>query len=412
MAPQLSICIPTYNRRGYLEGVLAALAPIRARVDAEVVVSDDASSDDTASFLGDLAARDRGLRVLRQPKRLGGFANTIEVLRAARGRFTVYHADDDRLAEDGLVEALGFLEANPAYAAYYAPVQTVDLATDQLGALGLHTAEVADFDHAHRLELVAYVAAGLTPEHAVYRTTALASVAYDPQIYWSLILLHAALNGGRVRFAPTPFYRATLSHWPGELRPQLFQQMMADMASWETFRAGLEMILAAQPGILAERARIAQARALIDRSIGQRQSLALDFLSAQARWIEFIDVYRVLALRDALPRAFADLDLLRLSMNAIATVILSHASLHGFARVVLTGLRELAPILTEALGATLPVSTAPELAAVAADAGTLLVVADAAMAEAAVARGAARHAVRDFAALYAAYDLLAAGAPV
>ena len=71
------------------------------------------------------------MRVYKQPKRIGGFANTLFVLRAARARFTVYHADDDRLNHDGVVQALDFMAGHPDYSALYAPVETYDLATDQ-----------------------------------------------------------------------------------------------------------------------------------------------------------------------------------------------------------------------------------------------------------------------------------------
>jgi glycosyltransferase involved in cell wall biosynthesis len=405
--PQLSICIPTYNRCGYLEQVLAALAPIRARVDAEIVVSDDASSDDTAEFLAGFAAREPRVRLYRQPKRIGGFANTIFVLRAARGRFTVYHGDDDRLAEDGLVDALAFLEAHPGYAALYAPVEGYDLATNRSLGYGLYTEQAFDFDHERRIDLIAYVSAGLTPEHAVYRTAGLASVIHDPQIYWSLSLLDAALRAGTIRFVPKPFYRAIQSHWPGERRDQMFQGLMADIIAWETFRSGLEAILAAQPGGLAQRERFAQARAQIDRTLAQRQGVALDFLSAQRRWVEFVHIYRVLAMRGALPRAFPTTDLLRISLQAVAALISDYRALHGFGRVILAGLGDTAGVLVDMLDIEPGVvSTAPDLAATGAPGDdTLLVVADRAMADAALGCGYWGHAVRDFAALFAAYDL-------
>ncbi len=63
MAPIL-IIIPAYNERGRIGPVLDAIA--RAPVDADVVVIDDASSDDTAA-----EARQRGAKVLRHGINLG-----------------------------------------------------------------------------------------------------------------------------------------------------------------------------------------------------------------------------------------------------------------------------------------------------------------------------------------------------
>src|SRR5581483_10171769 len=119
----------TYNRRRYLEAGLAALAPLRDRLALEIVISDDCSPDDTGAFLAGLAARDPAIRVLDRPTRLGAFANTIFVMRGARGRYAVYHADDDRLDHDGLVETIAWLDAHPEVAASYAPIDGYDLAT-------------------------------------------------------------------------------------------------------------------------------------------------------------------------------------------------------------------------------------------------------------------------------------------
>jgi hypothetical protein len=410
--PLLSICIPTYNRRTYLEGVLAALAPIRARIDAEIVVSDDASTDDTASFLAAFAAREPQVRMIRQTRRLGGFANTIEVVRAARGRFAVYHGDDDRLAADGLTEALDFLQAHPDHAAVYAPVDSYDLATGRSLGHGLHATEVLEFDTNRRVELIDYICLGLTPEHAVYRTDALVGVIHDPQIYWSLTLLAAALRGGKVRFALTPFYRAVQSHWPGERRDQLFHRLMADTLAWETFRAGLEVILTAQTGLLAQPERLAAVRARIDGTIGQRQGMALDFLITQQRAVEFVHAYRMLALRGALPHAFAPAILFGVTVQAVGQVLADYRALHGFARIVLVGLGDVGALMTSLVpdDEQAIMVTAPDLAAAGApDADTLLVVADRRGVEAALARGFSAHATRDFAALLAAFDL--AGLP-
>jgi len=408
MEPLLSICIPTYNRRVYLENTIAALAPILARAPVEIVVSDDASSDDTPAFLAELAAREPRARIVRQPKRLGGFANTLFVLRAARGRFAVYNADDDRLVADAVLATVGFLEANPDYSAVYAPVEGFDITSDRSTGLSAHTAETVDFDARQRLDLIAYICLGLMPEHAVYRTAGLHGVMPDPQIYWSLTLLDAALCHGKVRFTPAPFYRATYSHWIGEQRDQLFERLLADTLSWETFRFGLEMILIGQPDGHAQPSRLSQTRALIDQSIGKRQGVALDFLAAQARWVEFVHAYRMLSVRGALPREFPELELFRASINAVAAVIADHRLIHGFDRVMLVGLPDFAVVLAETLAAmAISVASAPNLESVPAGEGVLLVVADGAMAEQTVGLGVPHHAVRNFAALYATYDLTA-----
>lgn len=405
-AAVLSICIPTYNRLDYLRGVVEALDPLRARLPVELVISDDASSDGSPAWLDALAARDSAVRIYHQPRRLGGFANTAFVLRAARARFAVYHGDDDRLAEDAVVDRIGWLKAHPRHAAVYAPVDSYDLATGTSLGVGLHSAQVMEFDHATRAELVAYVGLGLTPEHAIYRSDCLRRVGFDARIYWSLAFLDAALQAGTVRFEPQPYYRAIQSHWPGERRPQLGNEVMADLITWETFRAGLEMILARQPGIAGQPERLAAGRAQIGESIRRRQDAALDFLAAHGRWVEFVDSYRILAARQALPRQFPRAGLVSATLRAIGVVLAEQGALTGRRRVVLVGLDDGAAALVEALR---EVGIA-EVAAVGAPSdddatNSLLVAADADQAEALVAVGVPAHAVFDFAALFQGFDL-------
>jgi hypothetical protein len=404
MAAVLSICIPTYNRLDYVRGVIEALDSLRTRLAVELVISDDASSDGTPAYLDALAARDPAVRVYHQPRRLGGFANTAFVLRAARGRFALYHGDDDRLAEDPLIDLIGWLKAHPKHSAIYAPVDCYDLATGCSLGVGFHSAQVMEFDHAMRAELVAYVLPGLTPEHAVYRSDCLRRVGYDARVYWSLGFLDAALQAGTVRFDTTPYYRAVGSHWPGERRPQLNIEVMTDLTTWETFGAGLEMILARQPGIAAHPERLQALRAQIAASICRRQGAALDYLRGHGRWIEFVDSYRILAARQALPRLFPVAELFDVTLRAIAAVLVEQGALTGRGRVVLVGLDDVGDVLAEALRA----AGLPVVIGVPSDddaASALMVAADAAQAEALVSVGVPAHAVFDVSALFQGFDL-------
>ena len=57
MSFQLSICIPTYNRKRNLSELLDVLAEIRGMADIEVIVSDNASTDGTKEYMEDLVKK-------------------------------------------------------------------------------------------------------------------------------------------------------------------------------------------------------------------------------------------------------------------------------------------------------------------------------------------------------------------
>ena len=100
-APLVTIGIPTYNRSASLEHAIgSALAQDYGAL--EVVVSDDASRDDTAAMVRGLARDDARLRLVVQPVNLGHARNFQAVLEASRGEYFMWLSDDDRL-EPGYV---------------------------------------------------------------------------------------------------------------------------------------------------------------------------------------------------------------------------------------------------------------------------------------------------------------------
>ena len=101
MTPLLSICIPTYQRAKLLAPTLARLAeltqPWCGRV--EVCLTDNASTDETATVIE--AFRPPGLRVkhTRQPENLGFSRNLAAAILLAEGEYLLCQGDDDALAE-------------------------------------------------------------------------------------------------------------------------------------------------------------------------------------------------------------------------------------------------------------------------------------------------------------------------
>ena len=93
--PFITIAIPTFNRASWLkECVLSALA--QSYPLFEVLVSDNASTDETPSVLRQLT--DPRLRIWRQKKNIGSLKNWNFCLTEARGDYIVFLSDDDRIA--------------------------------------------------------------------------------------------------------------------------------------------------------------------------------------------------------------------------------------------------------------------------------------------------------------------------
>lgn len=104
--PLVTIAIPTRDRCGHLRrAVSSALAQTYTRL--EVIVSDNASTDETAAYLA--ALHDPRIRVLLQPVNLGLNGNWRACLDAARGEYFLLLSDDDLLDPTAIEELMASL---------------------------------------------------------------------------------------------------------------------------------------------------------------------------------------------------------------------------------------------------------------------------------------------------------------
>jgi abequosyltransferase len=108
----LSICIPTFNRAPFLAELLDSIVS-QSHPEVEVVVSDDASPDDTAEVAKSYGNRIPNYRVIRQPANIGLDRNFLAVVEAASGDFVWLMGDDDRLEPGGIDRVLEALERWP-----------------------------------------------------------------------------------------------------------------------------------------------------------------------------------------------------------------------------------------------------------------------------------------------------------
>lgn len=107
-APLLSICIPTYNRANFIGDTLSSIIT-QLTPDCEIVISDNASTDETADVIRGHAKACAQLRYYRQPSNVGSDRNYDFAVRKARGKYCWLMSDDDefKLGAIGLViEAL------------------------------------------------------------------------------------------------------------------------------------------------------------------------------------------------------------------------------------------------------------------------------------------------------------------
>src|ERR1700752_5036117 len=106
----VTIAIPTFNRAAWLKGCLIS-ALSQTYQNFEVLVSDNASTDETAEVLDELG--DPRVRVVRQKTNIGLIPNWNACLAEAKGDYVVFVADDDRIAPWMLERCMGLVEREP-----------------------------------------------------------------------------------------------------------------------------------------------------------------------------------------------------------------------------------------------------------------------------------------------------------
>lgn len=99
--PRASVIVPVYGQLAMTLDCLAALALHSGEVEMEVIVVDDASTDDTPRVLPGI----EGLRYQRMPANAGFIAACNEGARLARGEFLVF-LNNDTLVQPGWLQAL------------------------------------------------------------------------------------------------------------------------------------------------------------------------------------------------------------------------------------------------------------------------------------------------------------------
>ena len=313
----LSICIPTFQRALILEDCLARLSPELDKIEggAEVVVSDNASTDESWGVVAAAGETDHRIRYDRLPENRGGHANYRNCVRLARGDIIVCLADDDTIIGEALNEHVQRMAAEPNLASIY----TDSIAWDDQAKVELHRyfglTEPVEFEN-QPLELVNFVLEKmLPPEIGVFRKDALiraqvpAARAFG---YHANLMRFAALC--KVRFDPLAFYREHRIMRPGLSRPNTANMDMALQYIGDEQRLGLEaMVLLALQDAGMDRLPDdwrANVHAAIDRMLHTRTTLEIQRAVDRGDFILAVELRRRQVLWHGSGDVQADVDYL------------------------------------------------------------------------------------------------------
>jgi glycosyltransferase involved in cell wall biosynthesis len=206
-APTLSIGMPVYNGAKYLEHTLECLRKMDFAGEVEVLVSDNASTDETPDVIRAAAAEDPRIRYVRQSVNLGPADNFNYVFRHTTGEFFTWLASDDLFEANYHQRMVDLLRSRAGTAGAMARVRLVD----EHNQLMEHADEPFDGDHPDPIErFIRY--AGFNHfcqySYSVVRRSAMEKTRLLLP-FWSsdrLWCAELALNGLMLRDPETLFY--------------------------------------------------------------------------------------------------------------------------------------------------------------------------------------------------------------
>ena len=112
MAATLSVVLPNYNHAQFVARALQSLTA-QERAPDEIIVVDDASTDDSVRVIEGFAASASSVSLLRNAENLGVNPTLERGLRAARGKYIYFAAADDFVLPGFFETAVRRLDANP-----------------------------------------------------------------------------------------------------------------------------------------------------------------------------------------------------------------------------------------------------------------------------------------------------------
>lgn len=125
MTARVSIGLPVFNGGSLVKKAIEShLAQTFG--DFELIISDNASTDDTMEVCAEFARADKRIRLVRQETNCGVNLNHLRVFELARGDYFRWAAADDVPSADLVRHAVTLLDEDPALVAYLPDTANID----------------------------------------------------------------------------------------------------------------------------------------------------------------------------------------------------------------------------------------------------------------------------------------------
>jgi len=129
--PLVSICIPAFNGGKFIHRALESLIH-QSYKNIEIVVADDASTDNTSEIVRRYASKDKRIVYFRNNSNLGGIRNSFKAIEIATGNYIQVLCHDDWFSENCVEESVKAFQLHPQIGMVLPQVISFDLKDNKI----------------------------------------------------------------------------------------------------------------------------------------------------------------------------------------------------------------------------------------------------------------------------------------
>jgi len=205
--PLVTIGVPVYNGARFLSQALDSLLG-QSTSHLELLISDNASTDDTEAICRAYAAKDARVRYFRQPINVGAPQNWTFVAKQARGKYFKWASGNDFCAPDMVEKCVAVMEADPGVVLCYGKTCLIDEETGRRDEYARDIPVMEDLPH-ERFRTVYRTLSLNNAQCGLIRADALRRTRYDRPYPGGDVVLMAelALQGRFVLLPDVLLYR-------------------------------------------------------------------------------------------------------------------------------------------------------------------------------------------------------------
>jgi len=210
MSPRVSVGLPVYNGENFVAEAIQSILN-QDFEDFELIITDNASTDETEEICHRFAVRDHRIRYVRNDHNLGAATNYNRAFDLSLGEFFKWSAHDDFLSQNFLREAVRVLEQDPEAVIAYGKLEYVDENSELIPRVGDRDPNVSvrerifpdmtDMAASKRFRMLVDAGGSDNAMFGIMRRSALAKTSLHRKYYMSdrALLVEMAMLGKFVR---------------------------------------------------------------------------------------------------------------------------------------------------------------------------------------------------------------------